>query len=542
MGNQRYLKAKRTKKKNVNNNFKIIDNKRKGKITRKKTSKKRTKKQQFKNDYKLTQKINDVIGTYYSYGGGGCNIPSGFDTIRKKVDKINKKFDILNTKLDMTSKSLELILEKVRDSYNNIFINMRRQNINKNQLGEYDRNLLESAEASMDRQEILRLEENKRSLKQKNDLYQLKKDKNLEYLIKKEKIFEKQYKLFKKFLNIYQKQMNKYTGRKNIDNEIVNMKSIAGKIEEIRIKRDEFNKIPKENLKQQEKDIRKLYKIGIKCISKWNKLLEYDDKFKNKENIYLNKSFTLARKNETYRIYIVKSQRESNSKIEKIINKWNKETQNFYEIIKQLVPAESGIVSATNTSDSNKNYFNIRNTIKNIQVDILRIIDLIEQTRVEQFDENIIRDLKHCNNFLEQISKNFNALEKDLTILKEDFNNEKNSKILKNRISSFVKIHIENVQNLFIIQYYLENINNDKKLSIFSRTAPASEVSSVTRMQYRTNLRTNPSVLSGGANETSTQILKENYPSKDINLLQTTTQIEILNVLNNFTCKKKDES
>ena len=87
-------------------------------------------------------------------------------------------------------------------------------------------------------------------------------------------------------------------------------------------------------------------------------------------------------------------------------------------------------------------------------------VDIFYNTKVH----NIIRDLKHCNNFLEQISKNFTALENDLIILKEDFNNEKNSKILKNRISSFVKIHIENVQNLLIIQYYLENINREDPL------------------------------------------------------------------------------
>ena len=420
---------------------------------------------------------------YYLFGGG-CDVPS-ISKIRKKIKKNNKKFDKLIPRLEILSNTLEFThLDNVRRLYGESLLQMRKEFCYEKQIEEYDQSLKSlKKDATMDQAKLMTLEQELKTVKNGKIIMNQELETNMELLKENIKEFKTQVKKFNKEKNKYFKTIDKYLVKRS---GVFNKKSISYRINKIIGKVDEYKQIrktvgvgekgvvDKSILKKLNYKVkRKFYKYD-KCMPKFKKVVEFNELITKKKNKLLIAANDLASKSIILQVYIKDSKVDFDKK-ENEFKKWKKSMEKFYEAIVKIVPGKS-------EQNIKKFKFPLKKKCIDIEEDIKRILDLIQQSSIKPVNMNVGTDLLHAVSLMTIVKNGYIAIQNDLLDFKSQFLDLRSTKYLKTIITDIISLHITNVQNLMTIKFHLENMNNYDTPSIFAGVEKFQDANALKRM------------------------------------------------------------
>ena len=130
------------------NNGKITKKRRKSKLNRFTTDNKTIKK---------SRKANNLLVGSGFFSRDKCDVPD-VSKIEKQIYKMNTTFEVFKERLTDTNRNLEDSLLSIRGLYGQSLQNMRKEFSYEKQIEEYDLNLKNSTENTMDKAKLILLE------------------------------------------------------------------------------------------------------------------------------------------------------------------------------------------------------------------------------------------------------------------------------------------------------------------------------------------------------------------------------------------------
>ena len=431
-----------------------------------------------------------------------CGIPN-YSKIDNKFKKLNDKFTNVVNKNTTYVNSIELKLDKLKSLYATLFFIKKKIFVYTKQQALLDsttpesspinsniRNIKASIGTITSTIEIINddyktiLKNLKNATSNFNDIKKKFNNEFNEYIITEGKPMKKKQKTFNFKMIKIQQQLSDYNDK--VKNKI--------------------------NPKDLDKNILKIYNKVKKCKPKYDKANEFYDNFiktiSNKEH----SADVIMNKIEHLKKYMEDTSKEYDKNTTKFPN-WESNAILIYDILETLVGTNSLTLPARTNGIKIPSYEDLKHPL-------VRIRDLLKQSALVTINKNMVIEMGFVIDFIDKIIAAQKAIKKDIAKIKSDFIDYKSGEYLKTIITEIIMTHNNNIQNLSIIKYHLENITNDKAdaISIFTQMNTFPEImGSQKAITHRSILGVDSgtsTIIAGGANlENVSNIQKGGGPS-----------------------------
>lgn len=469
------------------------------KITKKK---KHTKKKQYLNSkrkktLKNTPKYIDLNSNLIGAGiFTRCNIPN-YSKIDKKFKKINKSFNKIVEQNTTYVESIELKIDKLKSIYATLFFIKKKLFVHIKKQLLLDPTTAESAPIITN---IKNLRTSENSMKDTIILI----DNDYQKILDKLKSHSKK---FNKAKFAYNKKFNKYI----VTSDQVKKKKNDFNYKMLKIKNDFelYNKVlAKKDTKALDKHHRKIYNKIKKCEPKYKNAVEFYTNFINTITDREHAADIIMNKLEHLKKYMMDVESEYDKNTAKFPN-WERNANMLYDILETLLPTKSLTRPAPPNNIKLPSYDNLKHPL-------LRIRDLLKQSALVTINRNMLVEMNYVVDFIEKIINAQKAIKKDLGKIKSDFNDYRSAEYLKTIITEIIMTHNNNIQNLSIIKYHLENIINPDAISIFTQMNTYAETMGSQRSITHRNILGVPS---GTSTQTTTPVTGGSYLDNDNNII-----------------------